>query len=437
MRSWWHLGLAAALAAVSCGGSETPGGGDGGTPEPWDPPVSGWYTLGDAVSVPACMGYGAAVAIDPYERPVVAWRDCQMEIVAKYCVRRYDHGRETWQDLGSCADGGATGIIGGLASGPALAVGADGTVLVAWSVESSGTGSVRLVAWDERGGAWVERDGSRSLGVSRTSGVASMPALAVDAAGNIAVAWRDDSSGQPQIYLRRYEAAADAWRELGGSASGGGISQSGSASMPAVAVSAAGDLVVAWTEAFATLRVRRWDAASQSWLDLGGTGGVAGSAGQVWVPDLALDGGGRAVTAWREESATPDSAFLARWDPAPALWAGLGGSASGTGVSQATLPVSEVRVAIGAGDAPLVAYDTFWSPSSGSYLTDVFLRRWDAAAAAWQGLEGSADPGGFTGGATENAGVDVATSASQVCVVWVELDRVAGTRPTRLRCHHL
>ncbi len=55
------------------------------------------------------------------------------------------------------------------------------------------------------GAGWRELGGSASGGgLSSTSGASRVPTVATDAAGMIHVAWYDDSSGDNEIYVRRW-----------------------------------------------------------------------------------------------------------------------------------------------------------------------------------------------------------------------------------------
>ncbi len=72
------------------------------------------------------------------------------------------------------------------------------------------------------------------------------PAIAATAAAQFIV-WADKRNGNYEIYAVRHSAAG--WQELAGSAHGGGVSDTpGASRRPSVAVDAAGNLLVAWTE---------------------------------------------------------------------------------------------------------------------------------------------------------------------------------------------
>lgn len=86
----------------------------------------------------------------------------------------------------------------GTASAPALAVDRHSRAVVAWVEERGGVGQVRLARWT--GGAWQD------LGIlNRDAGRdARSPALAVDAAGAVVLGWREDVGGTYRVQLRRW-----------------------------------------------------------------------------------------------------------------------------------------------------------------------------------------------------------------------------------------
>ena len=96
--------------------------------------------------------------------------------------------------------------------------------VVAWRDDSSGTWQIYVRRWN--GGAWVEMGGSASGGgISNTVGPCYWPSVAIGPDGAPLVAWIDDSSGSLEVYVRRWNGLA--WEEMGaGSAAGSGISGS-------------------------------------------------------------------------------------------------------------------------------------------------------------------------------------------------------------------
>jgi len=80
---------------------------------------------------------------------------------------------------------------------PAVAV-AGGGIYVVWRDRVAGRWEI-LFARSTDGGLTF----SPPLNLSRTPGLANVPAIAVDGKGRIAVAWQDDRAGAPQIFVAR------------------------------------------------------------------------------------------------------------------------------------------------------------------------------------------------------------------------------------------
>jgi hypothetical protein len=90
-----------------------------------------------------------------------------------------------------------------------------------------GTWQIYLKSWD--GTSWAELGGSASGGgVSNNATGSRTPSIAYDALGRAVVAWGDDADGDSEVYVRRYDGAA--WAQLAGSATGGGVSANGTSS---------------------------------------------------------------------------------------------------------------------------------------------------------------------------------------------------------------
>ena len=114
-------------------------------------------------------------------------------------------------------------------------------------------------------GRWGELSGSASgLGIAGAGGVASSPAIASSATSQFA-AWVDSRNGNLEIYAAEHTASG--WRELAGSSSFGGVSNSLTASTsPSIAV-VSGKPTIAWIETIvnvSNVRVAQFDATANS-----------------------------------------------------------------------------------------------------------------------------------------------------------------------------
>ena len=98
-------------------------------------------------------------------------------------------------------------------------------------------------------------------GVSGTPGASRLAALAMHPNGRPYVAWQDAASGDEEIYVRSFDGTT--WLEVGaGSAAGGGISRnSGLSTSPSLAIAPDGTIFAVWADESSgnsEIYVRRW-----------------------------------------------------------------------------------------------------------------------------------------------------------------------------------
>ncbi|ADV66088.1 hypothetical protein [Deinococcus maricopensis] len=148
----------------------------------------GWVALGASLNRhPHAYVASTRLALDLAGRPVVAWLEDAGGRDTLFASRWT--GRE-WTALGGP-------VSAGFASAPALALDRAGQPVLAWVEEVGGVGRVRAARWDGR--AW--RDVGRLNRDERRD--ARSPAVAVTADGAVIVAWREDVRGRYQVQLQR------------------------------------------------------------------------------------------------------------------------------------------------------------------------------------------------------------------------------------------
>jgi Concanavalin A-like lectin/glucanases superfamily/Bacterial Ig-like domain (group 1)/IPT/TIG domain/Fibronectin type III domain len=364
-----------------------------------------------------------SLAVSRVGDPSVAW--AEGGATPEIHLRRWDGA--AWSELGGSATGAGVSNTLGASTAPQLALlGVD--PVVAWQDDTSGADEVYLRRWD--GMAWVELAGSGSGGgLSNTAASSTAPALAIDAAGAITVAWSEDVAGAQQIYLRRWDGMT--WAELGGSATSDGVSgTAGDSTQPALALTAAGDPVLAWldtTSGGADVYLRRWD--GMAWVELGGSatsGGVSASTGLVHALDLDVTRAGLPCVAWADDQSGAREIYLRQWDGM--AWVELGGSASLGGVSDSGAPSRLPAMRLDEGGRPLVA----WQEEAAGQPVQVFLARWNGTT--WLACAGSTG----VGGASETAGDSLRPSLALLrnghpVLAWEDLTRAAGVGEVLVR----
>jgi len=184
---------------------------------------------------------------------------------------------------------------------------------------------------------------------------------------------------------------AQFWEEIGGSASGPGISASELGVVPehrnaSILIGADGRPIVAYTD-WADIVVRRWNGAEWE---------VIARPGGGHLPQLAMDGSGRVYLAWMGFVPALQSweVYLLVRDIAGGEWQELGGSATGGGISAADgrANVNSFSLALAPDGTPWVAYDT--KATAGADFTtvtrgiardseQVYVKRWTGPSGGW------------------------------------------------------
>jgi hypothetical protein len=348
---------------------------------------------GRGISNDLYSSYNPSLAVGPDGEPIVAWENWGGQSGRwEIHVRRWNGS--AWVEMGAgSASGGGISHASGDSVNASLAVGPDGLPVVAWQDNSSGQREIYVRRWN--GSAWVELGAGSASGdgISHTSDQAEQPALAIGSNGLPVVAWADYGSGNSEIYVRQWNGST--WQEVGvGSASGGGISQTeGPSHEPAIAIGLDNAPVVVWENYFlwsgrGEIYVRRWT--GLVWSEMAGSasgGGISDTANE-WSssPSVAIDLNSAAVVTWNEWNASTYVRTYARRWNGLA-WVEMGGSASASGIGGDSSSTSSV--AIGPDNAPVVA----WEDRTNGY--EIYVRRWSGSAWVEVG-QGSASDGGIS-----------------------------------------
>ncbi len=321
-------------------------------------------------------------------------------------------GGRTWQEVGSgSAGGGGISNNNGESGWPAVAAAPDGTVYVAWYDNSSGNNEIYVKRWN--GSSWQEVGSGSAAGggISKTNKNSKGVDIAVAPDGTPYVVWRDWQSGKPETYVKRWNGAS--WEEVGaGSASGGGISNLKGVSdgWPSIAIAPDGTPYVAWDDGTAEnteIFVRRWN--GSAWEEVGSGsgsgGGISSNSGASSRPSVAIAPDGTPYITWYDLTPGNYEIYVKRFNGS--VWVEVGaGSAQGGGISNNSGNSHRSRIAIAADGTP---YVTWFDNVSGDF--EVFVKRWSGST--WQEVgSGSAQGGGISNNSGRSRQVRIALSAS-------------------------
>ncbi len=169
-------------------------------------------------------------------------------------LRRWQDAGSVWQEIAGSGSGGGVSDNATDSREPTVAYDGDGDIVLAWTDGTAAEATIRVAA--QRVGVWGDMGaGSRADGVSTPGGLAERPALAVGADGTVALAWLENrlvslTGDNVDVYVRRWDAGEQTWaEELPGDASFGGVSRNaGDAIALALAVDDSGHPLAAWTD---------------------------------------------------------------------------------------------------------------------------------------------------------------------------------------------
>jgi hypothetical protein len=340
----------------------------------------GGSNVGNGISDTPTEGLSPCVAVDSSGRPTVVWRE-QGAYPSIY-VRRWDGS--VWAELGGSASG--TGISGnGMASRLDLAVDGAGNPVLVYEFDNA----IFLKRWN--GSTWEEVGGSATgdgIGASPTLN-SQMPALAVDSGDRPLVAWTEEVLGSGwAIYLRRWDGSS--WSEIGGSATGGGISGAAPlAECSRIALDSGGHPVVSWLGSNGVVRLRRWT--GTAWGELGGSGtaGIVQTEVQPQTPELLLMPDDSPVVAYLTWAAGETGRIAAKkWTGS--AWEEMTDPGSGAGPFPLERYSQTLSMCLDTAGRPVIAAALQLQSTS----SQVFLRRWSGSS--WEDVAGAGGAGGIT-----------------------------------------
>jgi len=270
-------------------------------------------------------------------------------------------------------------------------------------------------------GWWTEIAGSATgYGLTGGIGAALDATVASDASGVRYVAWADTRNGNYEIYVAR-ESAAGWIMLGGSAAGGGISATTTDSRRPALLLFNGAPVVAwTETNASGSdIRVTRYNAATDRWVALGPTFGT-GTGSLVSSSNLSGTGRGdqvqlfeyegRVLATWLDSSS--GSQVYAKTFNGTDWVALTPGSATGTGITQHAAGVAEYDVAV-EGSRIAVTY------SSGSADTvDIFARVREGNS--WVGIGGSATGSGLSASVTESREPDAAWLSGQLFVAYRE-----------------
>ncbi|MHA1218621.1 MAG: hypothetical protein ACTSO5_08060 [Candidatus Heimdallarchaeaceae archaeon] len=371
-----------------------------------------------------------SLAVDAFGNVHITWQD-----ITNYAgsgtdldifYKRWDATTSTWTTTEVISTESTDG------SGDAsIAVDTLGNVYIAWhdSTDYAGAGTdwdIFYKRWDASTSLWTTTEVVSTESTSLSSG----PSLAIDATGNVHIAWTDltDYAGagtDEDIFYKRWEASTSLWTitEVVSTES------SDISWWPSLISDPAGNVHIGWYDMTnyagsgidADIFYKRWETAISSWTITEVVSTV--SSTQSRDPSLASDVSGNVHITWIDYtdyagSGTDGDVFYKRWDNSTSTWTttevvsteSIKGSWS-TSIAVDTL-----------GDIHISWTDSTNYNGAGGIDWDIFCKRWEAATSTWINTE-VVSTESTEHSTSSSIAVD---STGNVHIAWVDLVDYAG-----------
>ena len=298
----------------------------------WNDEDKTWESLGDTRFDGASQSYYDAgeVSIAINDKPYIAYvveylSSGESDIYAKY----YDANTSSWVAAEGSGSGGNVSNSFDQTTNPTIAFGGN-RLIVSWDEYTVNDQFISFFVHDysTNFNSTSGRIGSNPSNIndivdniivesepsnhpmSTDATIALRSTMVIDSIGSLYVAWVDFSGLDYEIYLAKWDWDTASWHELGGSRSGGGISNNdGFSGQPAMAIGKQNNPHIAWVDegdsAIFTLNIfsRYWD--GSQWQEHGeqsaSTGGISQSDTYSELPSLSIGTNGVPYVAWAED----------------------------------------------------------------------------------------------------------------------------------------
>jgi len=247
-----------------------------------------------------------------------------------------------------------------------VATNENGDTVAIWKQALSGVNTIWAATYDEESGVL----GDPTDITSGNGGLAFMPNVAMDAAGNTVAVWCQMEGGFFSIYANIYDYASGTWGAVEELDSQGG----GHAFSPRLVMDASGNSMAVWYQhdgARFSIFSSRYDAQANEW----GEPELVedNDAGDAYHPQIDGNDSGVVFVAWKQFDGQKNSAWANRYDPVAGAW-GRAETVEGNNTRDINYPVVAVN---NAGDA-IVS----WYMQDGDYY-HVYGSMYDSKTAAW------------------------------------------------------
>jgi hypothetical protein len=290
-----------------------------------------------------------------------------------------------WVTMDEATDGSENiSSDSGTSTSPKMTLDSQGNPYVVWQDDTSGNYEVYITRWN--GSNWTQMDGVTPgyENVSNTSGGSGSPNLSMSLSDHPYIVWSDDTAGNNEIFFTRWNGSA--WTQMDGVTPGyENISNTGGYSATAgIVTNLSGNPYVVWHDNIGNYEIMltRWNGSAWTQMD-GVTPGyenISNNSGYSAAAKINIDSSGYPNIAWIDDYEGDDNAYFIRWNGSN--WTQMDGVTLGDeNVSNTTGACYGVTFQLDTSNNPYVSWV---DETSGN--REIYLSRWNGSA--WTQVDG-------------------------------------------------
>ena len=388
-----------------------------------------WTTIKIVSTESTGTSYSPSLAVDSAGNVHTAWQDSTDYAGAGWDTdifyKRWDDSTSTWTTIEVVSTGSTSD-----SSYPSLAVDSVGNVNIAWQdfTDYAGSGTdmdIFYKCWDDSTSSWTTTE----VVSTESTGNSWYPSLAVDSAGNVHIAWRDDtnyvgSGTDHDIFYKRWNASSSSWTttEVVSTES------TDDSWYPSLAVDFAGSVYIAWQDSTdyagagwdTDIFYKCWDDSTSTWTTTEVVSTESTSAS--YDPFLAVDSAGNVYIAWYDSTDYAGAGgdwdiFYKCWDDSTSTW-----TSTEVVSTESTENSQHPSLAVDFTGSVHIAWDDSTDYAGSGTEYDIFYKCWDDSTSTWTTTEVVS---------TESTSVSyrpslAVDSAGNVHIAWQDFTNYAG-----------
>ncbi len=239
--------------------------------------------------------------------PYIAWAEVPVSSTEIY-FRKWTPAANAWTKMDGTSGTDNVSNNSGSSNAPQIKLDSNNNPYLVWYDDTLGNNQIYFRKWTP-GTGWTKMDGSAGTdNVSSTSGGVYIYRFLLDTSNNPYIVWVDSTTGNGDIYFSKWTPAANAWTKMDGTSGHDNISNTASKSEdPEMWLDNSNNPYIVWrdeTTGNGDIYLKKWTPAANDWTKMDGTEGydnVSGTGTTTRYPEIRVGSDNIPKIIWYEE----------------------------------------------------------------------------------------------------------------------------------------